>query len=94
MNKVTENNSLETIVEDARALLGATANVAEDKVVAARQRLSEALDSAKDACSRMKERALDSSKIANKAIHDYPYEAIGIALGVGLVLGLLVMRRK
>jgi ElaB/YqjD/DUF883 family membrane-anchored ribosome-binding protein len=94
MNKTTENNTLDTLVDDARALLGATANVAEDKVIAARQRLSEALDSAKGACARLKDRAMESSKVADKALHEYPYQAIGIALGVGVVLGLLASRRN
>jgi ElaB/YqjD/DUF883 family membrane-anchored ribosome-binding protein len=90
----TENNDLDTLVEDARALLTATVNVAEEKVVTARKRLSEALESAKDSCGRMQEKAVEGAKIADKTVHEHPYQAIGIAFGIGALLGFLAARRN
>jgi ElaB/YqjD/DUF883 family membrane-anchored ribosome-binding protein len=48
MNKKTHSasNDVGTLAEDARALVAATADVAGDKVVEARKRLSVALDEA------------------------------------------------
>ena len=90
----TENHDLDTLVEDARALLSATVNVAEEKVVEARKRLTVALDGAKDACGRLQESAMESAKVADKVVHEHPYQAIGIAFGVGALLGFLVTRRN
>jgi ElaB/YqjD/DUF883 family membrane-anchored ribosome-binding protein len=96
MNRHTpiENNDLDTLVEDARALLGATVNVAEEKVVAARKRLSEALDSAKETCGRFQEKAMEGVRSADKVVHEHPYQAIGIAFGIGALIGFLVTRRN
>ena len=95
MNKPTptENSDMATLIEDARALLSATVNVAEEQVVAARKRLAEALDGAKDACGRLQEKALESARVADKVVHEHPYQAIGIAFGIGALLGFLVTRR-
>ena len=90
----TVSNEVDTLVEDARALLSATVNVAEEKVVAARKRLTEALDGAKDACGRLQERALDTAKVADKVVHEHPYQAIGIAFGIGALLSFLLTRRN
>lgn len=96
MNKKTptENNNMNTLVDDARALLCATINVADEQVVAARKRLSEALNGAKGACGRLQEKALESARAADKSVHEHPYQSIGIAFGIGMLFGLLVTRRN
>lgn len=85
---------MDTLIEDARALLCATVDVAEEKVVAARKRLSAAMDGAKDTCGRLQESAMESVKGADKAMHEHPYQALGVAFGVGALLGFLLTRRN
>ena len=87
-------HNLENIADDTRALLAATADVAEEKVVEARKRLADALDSAKDVYDQVQQRAIDGAKRADKLIRDNPYPAIGIAFGVGALIGFLVSRRN
>ena len=82
-----------TLAEDARALMTATADVAGEKVADARKRVADALESAKEIAGRVREQALDYAKAADEAVHEQPYKAIGIALGVGALLGYLVSRR-
>jgi ElaB/YqjD/DUF883 family membrane-anchored ribosome-binding protein len=95
MNKHTQahNNEKDTLAEDARALMTATADVAEEKVGEARKRLAAALDSAKEIAGRVRDKAVEGAKAADQAVRDKPYQAIGIAFAVGAVVGYFVMRR-
>ena len=95
MSKETQaiRNDLGTLAEDARALMTATANVAGDKVGEARERLAAALENGKEIYGRVKEKAVEGAKVADKTVRDNPYQAIGIAFGVGAILGFLIARR-
>jgi ElaB/YqjD/DUF883 family membrane-anchored ribosome-binding protein len=95
MNKHTSapTNDIGTLAEDARALMAATADVAGEKVSEARKRLSAALDSARDVAGRVRDRAVEGAKAADEAVHEHPYQAIAIGVGVGAIVGYLVARR-
>ena len=82
-----------SLAEDARALMAATADVAGEKVGEARKRLVVALEGAKEIAGRVRAKAVEGAKAADEAVHEHPYQAIGIALGVGAILGFLVARR-
>ena len=81
------------LAEDARALMAATADVAGEKVSEARQRLAAALESGKEIYGRVREKAVEGVKAADEIVHEHPYQAIGIAFGVGALIGYLVSRR-
>lgn len=91
---VQHDSDLESLAEDARALLAATADVAEEKVVEARERLATALDRGKATWVRVQDRAVEGAKATDHAIRTHPYQALGGAFGVGAVLGLLLSRRN
>ena len=95
MNKEMQaiSNDVGTLAEDARALMAATADVAGEKVAEARKRLGAALESGKELYGRAREKALKGAKAADEAVHEHPYQAIGIALGLGTLLGYLLARR-
>jgi ElaB/YqjD/DUF883 family membrane-anchored ribosome-binding protein len=95
MNKHTTAPSpdLRALAEDARALMEATADVAGEKVAEARKRLAAALDTARDMAGRARDQAVDYAKAADEVVHEHPYKAIGIAFGVGALIGCLAMRR-
>ena len=82
-----------TLAEDARALMTATADVAGEKVEQARKRLASALESGKEVCGRACEKADEGVKATDELVHEHPYQAIGIAFGVGALIGYLVSRR-
>jgi ElaB/YqjD/DUF883 family membrane-anchored ribosome-binding protein len=86
MKKQTHENDMNSLAEDARALMAATADVAGDKVADARKRLAGALEGIKD-------KAAGYAKNAHEMIQERPYHAIGIAFGVGAFLGCLVAYR-
>ncbi|HWV98996.1 MAG TPA: hypothetical protein VNZ64_04810 [Candidatus Acidoferrum sp.] len=92
--KQIRENDMGTLAEDARALMTATAEVAGDKVSEARKRLATALDSGRRIFGRVKEKATEGAKVTDEVLHEHPYQAIGIALGVGALIGYLVARRR
>ncbi len=84
---------LGSLTEDARALMTATADVAEGKVAEARQRLTAALDSGKEIYALVKDKAVEGMNDTDKAVHKHPYKAIGIGIGVGALVGFLAAHR-
>ena len=88
---------LKVVVADAEELLRATASQAGEKVSAARERIQASLASAKIKLSDAERAALEKAKEAAKAtdefVHEHPWQAIGIAAGAGLLLGILISRR-
>ncbi len=95
MNKQTHtiSNEVSQLAEDARALMAATADVAGEKVGEARKRLTAALESARDVAGRVRDKAVEGAKAADEAVHEHPYQAIAIGVGVGAILGYPVARR-
>ena len=95
MDKQTQavSDAMGTLAEDARALMAATADVAGEKVSEARKRLAAALDSGKKILGCVKEKAVEGVKAADEGVHEHPYQAVGIAFGVGAIIGYLVTRR-
>ena len=95
MNKEAQaiSNDMGQLAEDAQALLAATADVAGEKVAEARKRLAAALDRGKDICDRAREKVVNGAKAADEAVHEHPYQAIAIGVGVGAIIGYLLARR-
>jgi ElaB/YqjD/DUF883 family membrane-anchored ribosome-binding protein len=95
MNKHTQatENDVGSLAEDARALMAATADVAGEKVGEARKRLAAALESAKEMAGRVRDKAVQGAKAVDEAVHEHPYQAIAIGVGIGALLGYLLARR-
>jgi len=95
MNKQTQAHTtdISDLAEDARALIAATADVAGEKVGEARNRLAAALERGKEIYGRVREKAVEGAKAADEAVHEHPYQAIAIGIGVGALIGYLVGRR-
>ncbi len=90
----TTGNDIGNLAEDARDLMAATADVAGEKVGEARKRLAAALDRAQEIGGRVRDQAVAGAKATDKAIHEHPYQAIAIGVGVGALLGFLLVRRS
>lgn len=88
---------LKCLVRDAEALLHATSGDVSDKAKEARLRVAAALDRAKATCDEVQELTLEKAKAAARqadtVIRQHPYESIGIAFGIGLLIGVLVVRK-
>lgn len=88
---------LAAIAADAEALLQATADDASDKAKETRARIIASLEKAKATYQEFKAEQIDSARAAvskaDQTIRAHPYEAIGIAFGVGILLGALLRRK-
>ncbi|MBK7051664.1 MAG: DUF883 domain-containing protein [Rhodoferax sp.] len=90
-------NDLRVVVADAEELLRMTADQASESAAEVRGRVQAKLSQAKADLALLQETAVAKAKAAGLAtdeyVHENPWTAIGIAAGVGLVVGLLVGRR-
>ncbi len=83
-----------TVVADAESLLKATAGDLGERAKDARERLSTSLESAKGNFSDWEERAWAGARATDKCIREHPYQTIGAAFGLGLIIGLIVNSRS
>jgi ElaB/YqjD/DUF883 family membrane-anchored ribosome-binding protein len=85
-------NDMSQLADHARSLIAATANATEEHVKEARAVLVAALDSGKSLTTRLQNRASAGTRACDLAVHENPYQAIGIAIGLGALLGYLAVR--
>ncbi len=86
-------SDVKTVVRDADNLLRATGNDLSEKTQEARQKLRDTMEGAKKSVKRAEEKLTEKAKQADELVRDHPYQAIGIAAGVGVLLGFLIGRK-
>ncbi len=88
---------MKVVIADAEDLLRATASQAGEKISVARERIQDSLHEAKvklaEAEAMVTERARQAARYTDEYVHDNPWRAIGVAAGIGLLLGLMISRR-
>ena len=89
--RLAEN--LKAVVEGAEEVMNATAGQTGEKAKELRSRLASALESAKAAYQRAQDGTVAAARATDETIRHHPYESIGIAFGLGLLVGVLVARR-
>jgi ElaB/YqjD/DUF883 family membrane-anchored ribosome-binding protein len=57
-----------------------------------RARLDNAIEKAKEVCERLQEQTTAAAKATDRTVREHPYQAIGVAFGLGIALGVLVSR--
>jgi ElaB/YqjD/DUF883 family membrane-anchored ribosome-binding protein len=88
---------LKTVMQDAEALLKATSTQTGERLQEVRARAEESLRQARVRLTQVEEDALKQAREVADATEEYvrenPWQSVGIAAGVGLLLGLLISRR-
>jgi ElaB/YqjD/DUF883 family membrane-anchored ribosome-binding protein len=88
---------MRVVISDAEELLRATATQAGEKIGVARERIQDSIHQAKVKLAEteavVRERAQQAARDGEEYVRDNPWRAVGIAAGVGLVLGLILARR-
>jgi ElaB/YqjD/DUF883 family membrane-anchored ribosome-binding protein len=88
---------MRVVISDAEELLRATATQAGEKIGVARERIQDSIHQAKvklaDAEAIVRERAQQAARDGEEYVRENPWRAIGIAAGIGLVLGIILSRR-
>ena len=103
MTEMTEVNKqkliadLKVVVADAEEIFKATAGQADEKMAELRAKLQDHLISARqnlvDAQAAALERTKEVARATDDYVHDHPWQSVGVAAGIGLLLGMLISRR-
>lgn len=90
-------DDLRLVISDAEELLHLTADRVGDDTAELRSRIQSRLQEAGVELAGLKDAATAQVKAAGHAtdefVHEHPWQSIGIAAAIGLVVGLLVARR-
>lgn len=88
---------IKAVINDAEEMLSATADQAGEKVASLRARVQLRLQEAKVRLVQAETALVAKTKAAAHAtdayVHESPWTAVGIAAGVGLLVGLIIGRR-
>lgn len=88
---------LRVVLADAEELLRAAAQATGDRAAELRERAATTLKRASERMEDMQDLVVTRGKAAARATDDYvhenPWQAVGVAAGIGFLLGLLVARR-
>jgi len=98
---ITEQQQLVTdmksVIADAEDMLHATADQAGDKIANLRARIQDRLKGARarlnDAEAALIAKTRAAARATDTYVHESPWTAVGIAAGVGLLVGLIIGRR-
>jgi ElaB/YqjD/DUF883 family membrane-anchored ribosome-binding protein len=85
------------VLAEAEEMLKRAATETGDKARDLRSQVETKLLRAKLSLQELEGRAVDQAKVAARAtddyVHDNPWQAVGVAAAIGLLVGLLVSRR-
>ena len=90
-------SDVKVLISDTEELLKATASQAGEKVAEIRTRAQNAANNLKPQLVKMEAAVVDKAKatatVTDAYVRENPWTAIGVAAGIGLVIGLLIGRR-
>jgi ElaB/YqjD/DUF883 family membrane-anchored ribosome-binding protein len=96
-NKERFMSDIKTVLADAEDLLkqaaAATGERASELRESAMSRLKQAKEKAADAQVVVVERGRKAARATDDYVHEHPWASIGIAAGIGMVIGLLINRK-
>jgi ElaB/YqjD/DUF883 family membrane-anchored ribosome-binding protein len=85
------------LMADAEALIKATEGHADGAIGSIRSKALETIAGAKESLAGIEGQLADKAKAAAASADDYvhrnPWEAVGVAAGLGLLIGLFIRRR-
>jgi ElaB/YqjD/DUF883 family membrane-anchored ribosome-binding protein len=57
-------------------------------------KLENVIEKAKEVCERLQDQTAAAAKATDKTIREHPYHALGIAFGLGVLIGVLTARSR
>lgn len=90
-----ENNlqNLGELIEKEEELLRSGASELSEKRAGTRVRLASVLEDVKETGREWQEKAVKSARATDRVIRENPYQSLGIAFGVGVLIGVLINRK-
>lgn len=96
-NIKTVRNDMNTLVKDAQELFReaglATGQKAEELRAKGLVMLENAMEKAHELQAIAVEKGKAAAQSTDEFVHEHPWKSVGIAAGVGLVIGMLIARR-
>jgi len=84
---------MRAIVRNAEEALKDAANDMSDKGQEVRERLTAALEHARASLGELEGKVVAGARATDRVVRDNPYQFIGAAFGLGLLIGALASRR-
>ena len=84
---------LKAVMGDSQELVKELAGELSEKGKQARARLMATLESARETCGDLQDKAKAGAEKADVLVREHPYSSIGIAFAIGLLLGVVVSRK-
>ncbi len=88
---------LRSLVNDAEEMLKAASRGGNEQLHLVRERLERGVATARNELESFQEAALETARQTaadtNEYVHEHPWNAVGIAAAVGVLLGVLLSRR-
>ena len=85
------------LMADAEALIKATAHHEEGPLSTIRSKALDTLNNAKESLAAVEDTLTEKAKVVAESTDDFvhrnPWEAVGVAAGLGLLIGLFIGRR-
>lgn len=88
------SDEVEALADDASALLDSTVCAASKRYDEAREALEAVLKRGKSIYGVARQRAVQDTKIVDRALHDHLYQTIAIGIGIGVFLGYVLSRPR
>ncbi len=85
-------DEIKALLAEAENVIAASGGAASEEIDSLKERLRSALDRSRDTAQKAMQMAKERAAQADEAIQTHPYVAIGIAAGVGLLVGALLSR--
>lgn len=88
---------LKLVISDAEELLAETASHTGEKIGVLRERMQDNLRNARHKLGELEDAVVvktrEMAKATDHYVHEHPWKSVGVAAGVGLIIGLLISRR-
>jgi len=75
-------------------LIDTSADIANDNIKELRERVTAALDYGKEVYDNVHDDVIEKAKSADHTVRENPYQVMGIALGVGAIVGFILSFRN
>jgi ElaB/YqjD/DUF883 family membrane-anchored ribosome-binding protein len=85
---------IKKLLYEAEQALGSDPGEAGEKFDELRERIRQTIDDGRFSLERMRTETVRRAKQADKVVRENPYYAIGIAAGVGAIIGAIVANRS
>ncbi len=90
-------SDIKLVIADAEQLSRETAGTLNGKAKEVRERLETRLSEARTQLHELegvvKEKAVEGAKETDRVIREHPYESLGVAFGLGILLGAILSRK-